>query len=159
MEDEDTLEFGSGEFYFKSEDEMRALFPDCPEAADNTQKIADRAMWEFEFGKTKRRALIRRTAATTANISAACVTRVCTNYYGENRKKKSQTALNMKFRRLIRWVYVNYYLIVYDFIRQAKSMGIPVGPGRGSGVGSLAHTASASRALTRCGMTCCSSAF
>lgn len=53
VEDEDTLEFGSDEFYFKSEDEMRALFPDCPEAADNTQKIADRCNVEFEFGKTK----------------------------------------------------------------------------------------------------------
>ena len=87
VEDEDTLEFGSDEFYFKSEDEMRALFPDCPEAADNTQKIADRCNVEFEFGKTKLPRFDTPDAATTANISAACVTRVCTNTTAKTRKR------------------------------------------------------------------------
>ena len=74
VEDEDTLEFGSDEFYFKSEDEMRVLFPDCPEAADNTQKIADHCNVEFEFGKTK---------------LPRFDTPVCTNTTAKTRKRKS----------------------------------------------------------------------
>lgn len=138
MEDEDTLEFGSDEFYFKSEDEMRALFPDCPEAADNTQKIADRCNVEFEFGKTK----LPRFDTPDGSDNREYFRRMCYaglhKYYGENPKKEIADRLEYEISTIDTMGYVNYYLIVYDFIRQAKSMGIPVGPGRGSGVGSLA---------------------
>ena len=138
VEDEDTLEFGSDEFYFKSEDEMRALFPDCPEAADNTQKIADRCNVEFEFGKTK----LPRFDTPDGSDNREYFRRMCYaglhKYYGENPKKEIADRLEYEISTIDTMGYVNYYLIVYDFIRQAKSMGIPVGPGRGSGVGSLA---------------------
>ena len=138
VEDEDTLEFGSDEFYFKSEDEMRALFPDCPEAADNTQKIADRCNVEFEFGKTK----LPRFDTPDGSDNREYFRRMCYaglhKYYGENPKKEIVDRLEYEISTIDTMGYVNYYLIVYDFIRQAKSMGIPVGPGRGSGVGSLA---------------------
>ena len=138
VEDEDTLEFGSDEFYFKSEDEMRALFPDCPEAADNTQKIADRCNVEFEFGKTK----LPRFDTPDGSDNREYFRRMCYaglhEYYGENPKKEIADRLEYEISTIDTMGYVNYYLIVYDFIRQAKSMGIPVGPGRGSGVGSLA---------------------
>lgn len=88
VEDEDTLEFGSDEFYFKSEDEMRALFPDCPEAADNTQKIADRCNVEFEFGKTK----LPRFDTPDGSDNREYFRRMCYaglhKYYGENPKKE-----------------------------------------------------------------------
>ncbi len=138
VEDEDTLEFGSDEFYFKSEDEMRALFPDCPEAADNTQKIADRCNVEFEFGKTK----LPRFDTPDGSDNREYFRLMCYaglhKYYGENPKKEIADRLEYEISTIDTMGYVNYYLIVYDFIRQAKSMGIPVGPGRGSGVGSLA---------------------
>ena len=138
VEDEDTLEFGSDEFYFKSEDEMRALFPDCPEAADNTQKIADCCNVEFEFGKTK----LPRFDTPDGSDNREYFRRMCYaglhKYYGENPKKEIVDRLEYEISTIDTMGYVNYYLIVYDFIRQAKSMGIPVGPGRGSGVGSLA---------------------
>ena len=138
VEDEDTLEFGSDEFYFKSEDEMRALFQDCPEAADNTQKIADRCNVEFEFGKTK----LPRFDTPDGSDNREYFRRMCYaglhKYYGENPKKEIVDRLEYEISTIDTMGYVNYYLIVYDFIRQAKSMGIPVGPGRGSGVGSLA---------------------
>ena len=138
VEDEDTLEFGSDEFYFKSEDEMRALFPDCPEAADNTQKIADRCNVEFEFGKTK----LPHFDTPDGSDNREYFRRMCYaglhKYYGENPKKEIVDRLEYEISTIDTMGYVNYYLIVYDFIRQAKSMGIPVGPGRGSGVGSLA---------------------
>ena len=138
VEDEDTLEFGSDEFYFKSEDEMRALFPDCPEAADNTQKIADRCNVEFEFGKTK----LPRFDTPDGSDNREYFRRMCYaglhKHYGENPKKEIVDRLEYEISTIDTMGYVNYYLIVYDFIRQAKSMGIPVGPGRGSGVGSLA---------------------
>ena len=138
IEDEDTLEFGSDEFYFKSEEEMRALFPDCPEAADNTQIIADRCNLEFEFGHTK----LPRFDTPDGSDNREYFRRMCYDglhrHYGEHPDKSIVDRLEYEISTIDTMGYVNYYLIVYDFIRQAKSMGIPVGPGRGSGVGSLA---------------------
>ena len=138
VEDEDTLEFGSDEFYFKSEEEMRALFPDCPEAADNTQIIADRCNLEFEFGHTK----LPRFDTPDGSDNRDYFRRMCYDglhrHYGEHPQQSIIDRLEYEISTIDTMGYVNYYLIVYDFIRQAKSMGIPVGPGRGSGVGSLA---------------------
>lgn len=138
IEDEDTLEFGSDEFYFKNEEEMRALFPDCPEAADNTQIIADQCNLEFEFGHTK----LPRFDTPDGSDNRDYFRRMCYEglhrHYGEHPDPSIVERLEYEISTIDSMGYVNYYLIVYDFIRQAKSMGIPVGPGRGSGVGSLA---------------------
>ena len=138
IEDEDVLEFGSDEFYFKSEEEMRALFPDCPEAADNTQVIADQCNLEFEFGHTK----LPRFDTPDGSDNREYFRRMCYEglyrHYGEHPDQSIIDRLEYEISTIDTMGYVNYYLIVYDFIRQAKSMGIPVGPGRGSGVGSLA---------------------
>lgn len=138
IEDEDTLEFGSNEFYFKSEEEMRALFPDCPEAADNTQIIAEQCNLDFEFGNTK----LPRFTTPDGSDNREYFRRLCYEglhrYYGENPDPSIVERLEYEISTIDTMGYVNYYLIVYDFIRQAKSMGIPVGPGRGSGVGSIA---------------------
>lgn len=138
IEDEDVLEFGSDEFYFKSEEEMRALFPDCPEAADNTQVIADQCNLEFEFGHTK----LPRFDTPDGSDNREYFLRMCYEglyrHYGEHPDQSIIDRLEYEISTIDTMGYVNYYLIVYDFIRQAKSMGIPVGPGRGSGVGSLA---------------------
>lgn len=138
VEDEDVLEFGSDEFYFKSEAEMRALFPDCPEAADNTQVIADQCNLEFEFGHTK----LPRFDTPDGSDNREYFRRLCYEglhrRYGEHPEQSAVDRLEYEISTIDKMGYVNYYLIVYDFIRQAKSMGIPVGPGRGSGAGSLA---------------------
>lgn len=138
VEDEDTLEFGSDQFYFKSEEEMRGLFPDIPEAADNTEKIARRCQVEFEFGKTK----LPWFAAPDGTENREFFVRLCreglARHYGENPSPELRRRLEYEIATVDQMGYVNYYLIVWDFIRYAKSVGIPVGPGRGSGVGSLA---------------------
>ncbi|MDO4458477.1 MAG: DNA polymerase III subunit alpha [Clostridia bacterium] len=138
IEDEDTLDFGSKEFYFKTEEEMRSLFPNLPEAADNTQLIADRCNLEFEFGKTK----LPRFDTPDGSDNKEYFVRMCYEglhrHYGENPDKSIIDRLEYEINTISTMGYVNYYLIVHDFIRYAKSVGIPVGPGRGSGVGSLA---------------------
>lgn len=138
IEDKDGMEFASDEFYFKSEEEMRALFPDCPEAADNTWEIAQRCQVEFEFGRTK----IPKFEPPGGEDSRDYLRRLCREglrrRYGESPARETQERLRYELSVIEQMGYVNYYLIVYDFIRYARSAGIPVGPGRGSGAGSLA---------------------
>lgn len=138
IEDTDTLEFGSDQFYFKSEEEMRALFPEVPEAADNTALIAERCNVEFEFGKTK----LPRFDTPDGSDNKEYFVRMCYEglyrHYGDNPPQELRDRLEYEISTIDTMGYVNYYLIVHDFIRYAKSVGIPVGPGRGSGVGSLA---------------------
>ncbi len=137
VEDEDTLEFGSEEFYVKSEAEMRALFPELPEAADNTAKIAERCRVEIEFGKTK----LPRFDPPDGSDSESFFKSLCfeglKKRYGEQPEQSLLDRLSYEISVISQMGYVNYYLIVWDFIRYAKSVGIPVGPGRGSGAGSL----------------------
>ncbi|MEG1427754.1 MAG: DNA polymerase III subunit alpha, partial [Oscillospiraceae bacterium] len=136
--DQNVLEFGSDQFYVKSETEMRALFPEFPEAADNTAKIAERCNLEFEFGKTK----LPRFDTPDGTENSVFFRRLCDEglrkHYGEAPKKEVIDRLEYEISTIEKMGYINYYLIVYDFIRYAKSVKIPVGPGRGSGVGSLA---------------------
>ncbi len=138
VEDKDALEFGSDEFFVKSEAEMRALFPELPEAADNTAKIAERCQVEIEFGVTK----LPRFDPPDGGDSESFFRRLCLdglkNRYGEEPEQSLFDRLEYEISVISQMGYVNYYLIVWDFIRYAKSVGIPVGPGRGSGVGSLA---------------------
>ncbi len=138
IEDPDTMEFGSEEFYVKSEEEMRGLFPEVPEAADNTAIIARRCQVEFEFGKTK----LPRFETPNGQENTAYFREQCQQgmirHYGENPPEVVRKRLAYELDMIEKMGYVNYYLIVHDFVRYAKSAGIPVGPGRGSGAGSLA---------------------
>ena len=138
VEDKDAMDFGSDQFYFKTEAEMRALFPEIPEAADNTVKIAERCRVSFEFGKTK---LPRfDTPDGTENVAyfrGKCLAGL-REKYGENPPQAIRERLDYELATIEKMGYVNYYLIVHDFVRHAKEVGIPVGPGRGSGAGSLA---------------------
>ena len=138
IEDENAMEFGSEEFYFKSEEEMRALFPDVPEAADNTVKIAQRCQVELEFGKTKLPAFFTPDGSDNLEFFRRLCQEGLARRYGENPPQEYRDRLEYEIRVISRMGYVNYYLIVWDFIRYARSVGIPVGPGRGSGAGSLA---------------------
>ena len=138
VEDKDTLEFGSEEFYLKSEGEMAALFPDVPEAVSNTGEIARRCNVELEFGKTKLPAFFTPDGSENEDFFRRLCQEGLVRRYGENPSQELQDRLSYEIGVISQMGYVNYYLIVWDFIRYAKSVGIPVGPGRGSGVGSLA---------------------
>ncbi len=137
VEDQDTLEFGSDQFWFKSEEEMRGLFPDLPEAADNTVRIAERCNVEIEFGKTK----LPRFDTPDGTPNQEYFEKLCREglirRYGEAPDASLWERLNYEISVITQMGYVNYYLIVWDFVRYAKSRDIPVGPGRGSGAGSL----------------------
>ena len=138
VQDKDGMEFGSDQFYYKTEEEMRALFPDHPEAADNTVKIAERCNVEIEFGKTK----LPRFDTPNGQDNVEYFREKCYDglhkLYGEDPDKSIVERLEYELDTIEKMGYVNYYLIVHDFVRHAKEVGIPVGPGRGSGAGSLA---------------------
>ena len=135
---EDTgLEFGTQEFYLKSEEEMLEAFPDCPEAVENTAKIAERCSVEFEFGKTKLPHFEVPEGWNHFDWFSMLCKKGLVERYGENPPKEYVDRLNYELGVIDRMGYTDYYLIVHDFIRQAKEMGIPVGPGRGSGAASI----------------------
>ncbi len=138
LNEEGGLNFGSQEFYYKTEEQMRSLFPEHPEAADNTVKIAERCHVEFEFGKTK----LPRFDTPNGEDNVDYFRKKCYaglhNHYGEHPAPEITKRLEYELGTIQQMGYVNYYLIVYDFVRHAKEVGIPVGPGRGSGAGSLA---------------------
>ncbi len=138
VEDEDAMEFGTDQFYVKSEEEMRALFPEYPEACDNTVKIAEQCNLDFEFGHTK----LPHFEVPDGQDHYAYFRDQCYRglyaHYGEQPDQALIDRLEYELSTIGRMGYVDYYLIVHDFVRYAKSAGIPVGPGRGSGAGSLA---------------------
>ena len=136
--DADRMEFQTDEFYLKSTDEMYDLFSLVPEACENTNKIAEQCNFSFTFGDTK----LPYFKAPDGMENQAYFEKLC--YEGLERRYpgKVTDALRERLAYEINVVktmgYTNYYLIVYDFINYAKSRDIPVGPGRGSGAGSLA---------------------
>ncbi len=136
--EETGLEFSTDEFYVKSEEEMLSLFSQIPEAVSNTQKIADMCNLEFEFGNTK---LPHFEVPNGMNhfeyFKNQCFYGLC-KHFGENPPQNYVDRLNFELEVINKMGYVDYFLIVHDFIRHAKSRNIPVGPGRGSGAGSLA---------------------
>lgn len=138
VNDPDSFEFSSDQFYVKSEKEMRELFDGYPEAIENTQKIADLCNVEIEFGKTK---LPHFEVPEGKNhfeyFKEKCYEGLYRNY-GENPDKSVIDRLEYELSTINSMGYVDYYLIVQDFVQYAKKSGIPVGPGRGSGAGSLA---------------------
>jgi DNA polymerase-3 subunit alpha len=140
VDDPDRMRFGSEEFYVKSEDEMRALFPNHPEAYDNTVKIAEMCDFKFEFGKYHLPEFILPDGERDAEdyLKRLCLAGLETRYGGnpesfEDAKKQLFYELEM----IQRMGFTDYFLIVHDFIKYAKEQGIPVGPGRGSAAGSI----------------------
>ena len=132
------LEFDSDEFYLKSEEEMHELFSHVPEAIKNTQIIADRCNYDFEFGNTKLPHFEVPDGRDHFEwFREQCYAGMYRNY-GDNPPKEYFDRLNYELDVINKMGYVDYFLIVHDFIRYAKSKGIPVGPGRGSGAGSIA---------------------
>ncbi len=136
---EDTgLEFETQEFYLKSEEEMQKLFSAVPSAIENTQVIADKCNLEFEFGKTKLPHFeVPNNMDHFEYFKRQCLYGLYT-HFGENPPQEYVDRLNYELSVINKMGYVDYYLIVNDFIQYAKSKGIPVGPGRGSGAASLA---------------------
>ncbi|MCM1363562.1 MAG: DNA polymerase III subunit alpha [Faecalibacterium sp.] len=136
---EDTgLEFNTQEFYLKSEDEMRELFANIPSAIDNTQNIADKCNVEFEFGNTKLPHFeVPNHMDHFEYFKNQCFFGLCQKK-GDDPPAEYIDRLNYELGVINKMGYVDYFLIVHDFIRYAKSKNIPVGPGRGSGAGSLA---------------------
>lgn len=132
------LSFPTEEFYMKSEEEMRELFAAVPHAVDNTEKIADMCSVDFEFGKIK----LPRFTKEGVTDNTEYFRRLChegmKRLYGENPPEAVRERMEYELGIITKMGYVDYYLIVWDFISYAKNNGIPVGPGRGSGAGSLA---------------------
>ena len=137
VNDKSDMEFQTQEFYLKSRAEMEALFADHPEALDNTVKIAEQCQLDFTFGVTK----LPFYKAPTDEDNVTYFKRMCyegmVRHYGEHPQKQIRDRLEYELGVIIQMGYVDYYLIVYDFIHYAKTHDIPVGPGRGSGAGSL----------------------
>ncbi len=136
---EDTgLEFSTEEFYLKSGDEMAALFPEVPEALENTNNIAERCNVEFEFGQTK----LPHFEVPNGMDHCEYFRQLCyegfKKNYGDNAPPEYKERLDYEIEIINKMGYIDYFLIVRDFIYYAKTQGIPVGPGRGSGAGSIA---------------------
>lgn len=135
--DDNALEFKTNEFYLKTEEEMAALFAAVPEAVSNTEKIAERCNVEFEFGKIKLPKFDIGERDHFEYFKEKCMDGMY-RIYGKNPDKTITDRLNYELSVINRMGYVDYYLIVADFVNYAKTHGIPVGPGRGSGAASLA---------------------
>ncbi len=137
VNEDNPLNFPNDEFYLKSGDEMAALFPDTPEAIENTVKIAERCNFDFEFGKIKLPVFDIGDRDHFEFFKEKCFEGLY-RIFGEHPSTEYVDRLNYELDTISRMGYVDYYLIVQDFVNYAKRTGIPVGPGRGSGAGSLA---------------------
>ena len=130
------LKFETEEFYLKSEEELRALFPGCEEALENTARIAERCNVEFVFNQYHLPSFPVPEGYTNEEyFRKLCMDGFRERY--ENPPESYMERLEYEIGVISRMGYVNYYLIVWDFIRYAKENGIPVGPGRGSGAASI----------------------
>ena len=136
LKDENRMRYEGGQYYVKSEEEMRRLFPYAPEAIENTGKIAERCNVEIEFGVTK----LPRFDVPAGYTAWEYLNKLCfeglDKRYTDN-KEELRNRLNYELGVIKDMGYVDYFLIVWDFIRYAREQGIMVGPGRGSAAGSL----------------------
>ena len=136
LSDENRMRYEGGQYYVKSEAEMRQLFPYAAQALENTQKIADRCQVEIEFGHTK----LPLYEVPEGYTSLSYLKKLC--YDGLHRRypdtwQQLEEKLAYELSIIERMGYVDYFLIVWDYINFARTHGIPVGPGRGSAAGSL----------------------
>ena len=141
VDDGSDMEFETEEFYIKSEDEMHKALAAYPESIDITRQIAERCNVDFEFGVIKL-PYFKAEDAHEGETNRDYFERLCfegmLRRYGENPSQTVRDRLRYELDIIAKMGYVDYYLIVYDFINYAKKNGIPVGPGRGSGAGSIA---------------------
>ena len=138
LDDTNRMRMDTRQLYVKSEDEMRTLFAACPDAVDRTQEIADRCNVEFEFGVTR----LPHYPVPEGETALSMLTRLTheglrERYPDAKEDDEPWQRLNYELNVISSMGYVDYFLIVWDFIRYAKSQGIMVGPGRGSGAGSI----------------------
>ena len=143
LSDEDRMRYEGGQYYVKSEEEMKGLFPYAWEAVENTQRIADRCHVEIEFGVTK----LPKFDVPEGYNSWTYLNKLCYDglkeRYGDENAPAGETGQTLKERldyelNVIQTMgYVDYFLIVWDFINYARQNGIMVGPGRGSAAGSI----------------------
>ena len=139
LADEQRMRMETGELYVKSEEEMRALFKNVPDAVDRTREIADRCNVTFEFGVTR----LPHYPVPEGETADQMLRRLC--YEGMRKlypdasspQDEPYTRLEYELSVIEKMGYVDYFLIVWDFIHWAKTHGIMVGPGRGSGAGSI----------------------
>ena len=136
LTDEYRMRYEGGQYYVKSPEEMKALFPYAPQALENTQKIADRCHVEIEFGKTKLPQYDVPDGKTAWEyLNELCWSGLEKRYHPVTKELKAR--LEYELNTIKTMGYVDYFLIVWDFIHYARSQGIAVGPGRGSAAGSL----------------------
>ncbi|HHW48031.1 MAG TPA: DNA polymerase III subunit alpha [Clostridiaceae bacterium] len=137
INDEDRMKFSSEDFYFKSVEEMAALFKNLPEAVENTCRIAEQCNVELEFNKLH----LPKFKVPENEEPYEYLRKLCyqglRNRYGENVSKEYEERLEYELGVIRQMGYVDYFLIVWDFIKYAKDRGIMVGPGRGSAAGSI----------------------
>ena len=138
INDEDRMKFETDELYVKSPEEMADYFKYLPEAIENTVKIAEKCNVEFEFGHT---ILPNYDVPEEFESHYDYLKKICADglkeRYGENLNEEITKRAEYEMGIIERMGYVDYFLIVWDFIHYAKTNGIPVGPGRGSGAGSI----------------------
>ena len=137
VDDPNRMKFETDEFYLKSEDELRELFPGCDEAFENTVKIAQRCNLEFTFNEYH----LPSFPVPQGYTNEEYFRKLCNDGFLErypDAPESYRERLEYEIGVISRMGYVNYYLIVWDFINYAKKTGIPVGPGRGSGAASIA---------------------
>ena len=136
LADEDRMRYEGGQYYVKSPEEMAQLFPYALQALENTQKIADRCHVEIEFGVTK----LPKFDVPAGYTSWEYLNKLCfeglDKRYG-NPSEELKERLDYELSTIKNMGYVDYFLIVWDFIRYARDHGIMVGPGRGSAAGSI----------------------
>ena len=139
MSDEDRMRFETEEFYIKSPEEMSDYFSEVIDAVENTVKIAEKVNYDFEFGVTKLPNYdVPKEFETHYDYFYDLCQKGIRKRYGENPSKEVLDRLEYEVSVIKKMGYVDYFLIVWDYINFAKSEGIPVGPGRGSGAGSIA---------------------
>ncbi len=137
LNEENPLTFPTEEFYLKTEEEMVSLFPDTPEAIENTAKIAERCNFDFDFGKIKLPVFDIGDRDHFQFFREKCYEGLY-RIFGSSPDKEYIDRLEFELNTINKMGYVDYFLIVQDFVNYAKNHNIPVGPGRGSGAGSLA---------------------
>ena len=137
LSEDNPLAFPTDEFYLKTAEEMNEIFSDIPEALSNTLEIAEKCNFDFEFGKIKLPVFDIGDKDHFEFFREKCFEGLY-KHLGENPPEEYITRLNYELDTINKMGYVDYYLIVQDFVNYAKNSDIPVGPGRGSGAGSLA---------------------
>ena len=138
MSDTDRMRFATNDFYIKSPEEVKGFFPNLPEALENTVKIAQKCNVEFEFGHTiLPNYEVPKEFATHYDYFKKLCDEGIRKRYGQEPPKEILDRMEYEISVIKKMGYVDYFLIVWDFINWAKLQGIPVGPGRGSGAGSI----------------------